>query len=66
MMFFLYLHLFSGLVPSEDMPDIVANTALEKLSDEQMNRLNISFLEHPQSMSDVTPQFHLSLKLKFQ
>ncbi|KAJ3767235.1 hypothetical protein FB446DRAFT_821118 [Lentinula raphanica] len=35
-----------GLVPNEDMPDIVANTALEKLSDQHMRRITIAFLEH--------------------
>ncbi|KAJ3823193.1 hypothetical protein F5880DRAFT_1507166 [Lentinula raphanica] len=35
-----------GLVPNEDMLDIVANTALEKLSDQHMRRITIAFLEH--------------------
>ncbi|KAJ3715403.1 hypothetical protein C8R42DRAFT_725759 [Lentinula raphanica] len=35
-----------GLVPNEDMPDIVANTALEKLSDQHMRWITIAFLEH--------------------
>ncbi|KAJ3833498.1 hypothetical protein F5878DRAFT_546479 [Lentinula raphanica] len=35
-----------GLVPNEDMPDIVANTALEKLSEQHMRRITTAFLEH--------------------
>lgn len=40
------LYLYSGLVPSEDAPDIVANTFLAEVTKEQLDAIGIGFLEH--------------------
>lgn len=39
----MHLH-FSGLVPGEDAPDIVANTFLHTVEDKQMTDINLAFM----------------------
>jgi hypothetical protein len=36
----------SGLIEGEDAPDIVANTFLDRVSDEQLQEIGYSFLDH--------------------
>ena len=36
----------SGLVPNEDAPDIVANTFLEEVTEEQLDKIGLEFLQH--------------------
>ncbi|KAF8530712.1 hypothetical protein JB92DRAFT_3106142 [Gautieria morchelliformis] len=38
--------LFRGLIPSEDAPDIVANTFLENVTDDQFHGIGLAFLQH--------------------
>ncbi|KAF8867676.1 hypothetical protein BD779DRAFT_1694104 [Infundibulicybe gibba] len=47
-----------GLVPSEDAPDIIANTFLAEISEEQLQRVGIAFLEHRELRSVING--HLS------
>lgn len=37
---------FSGLIPAQDAPNIVANTFLEQVSDEQLYSIRLAFLQH--------------------
>ena len=41
-----YLLAFSGESPGKDAPDIVANTFLENVTDEELSRVSIGFLKH--------------------
>ena len=36
----------SGLVPNEDAPDIVANTFLEEVTEDQLDKIALGFLQH--------------------
>jgi len=36
----------SGLVPNEDAPDIVANTFLEEVTEDQLDKIGLGFLQH--------------------
>jgi len=38
--------LISGLVPSEDAPDIIANTFLAEVTQEQLDAIALGFLQH--------------------
>jgi hypothetical protein len=41
------LRLFnSGLVPNEDAPDIIANTFLAEVTQEQLDAIGLGFLQH--------------------
>ena len=36
----------SGLVPNGDAPDIVVNTFLEEVTEEQLDKISLGFLQH--------------------
>lgn len=42
---------FSGLMPNEDAPDIVANTFLAEVTAEELDRVGRAFLTHRECMS---------------
>jgi hypothetical protein len=39
-------HSFRGLVPNEDAADIVANTFLQQITEDQMVQIGLGFLKH--------------------
>jgi hypothetical protein len=46
MLTFSFLQSSSGLVPGEDAPDIIANTFLQTITPEQIERVGKGFLCH--------------------
>jgi hypothetical protein len=49
--------MYSGLIPADDAPDIVANTFLATLSDETLKNIRYSFLEHRERECYLTSFF---------
>lgn len=49
---------FSGLVPGEDAPDIVANTFLAGVRPEQMEKIGLGFLKHRERKSITAQLIH--------
>ena len=44
----------SGLVPDEDAPDIIANTFLAEVTQEQLDAIGLGFLQHRECKLIVT------------
>jgi hypothetical protein len=46
MSFLMFKYFCSGLVPNEDAPDIIANTFLADITEEQLEAIHMAFLAH--------------------
>ena len=44
------IYMYSGLVPNEDAPDIVANTFLAEVTKEELDKVTMAFLSHRESL----------------
>ena len=51
----------SGLVPNEDAPDIVANTFLAEVTEEELDKVTTGFLSHRECMYKSFLMHFLSL-----
>lgn len=52
---------FSGLVPNEDAPDIIANTFLSDVTEAQLEAIHMGFLAHRERMS-IIPSYVLCVQ----